>query len=83
MTTTEKHGLNYYAGRVAAIAGSAATITLAIMPAISDADWQTSAGFLTGALTVGAIVLKFMHGAQKHEDRIAVATLPFGEGNLE
>jgi hypothetical protein len=77
------HGLNYYAGRVAAIVGSAATIALAVAPAVTDADWQTSAGFLTGALSVGAIVLKFMHGAQKHEDREAIATLPFGEGNVE
>lgn len=61
---------NYYAGRIAAILGTVLAIAGGLLPIIADTDWTSTAGILAGVIAAESVILKFIHGAQRHEDRL-------------
>lgn len=60
--------------RVVAVAAAVLSLALAVLPALADADWTSTAGAIAGIAAVLGLALKFLDGSQKHEARQPVAS---------
>lgn len=55
--------------RIVALATAVLSLCVAVLPAIANLDWTSTAGLLTGLAGVCAVALKWLDGWQKHEGR--------------
>jgi hypothetical protein len=57
--------------RVVALVAAVVSLSLAILPAVANFDWTSTAGVIAGLIAVLGIVQKWLAGWQLHEARTA------------
>lgn len=57
--------------RIVALVGAIAALVLGLAPVITNADWTSTAGMITAAGAITAVVHKFLDGWQKWENNPA------------